>query len=113
MLRAPGQALTDTTGSYVADLTAGTNISVSGGGSETANITVNVVANPTFATSVTSPKLVLTSGTLPTCNNAAVGTQVMYTKGAGASETKSLCVCEQLAGPAYAWSAATSTGDCT
>ena len=31
---------TDTTGSYVADLTAGTGISVSGGGSETANITV-------------------------------------------------------------------------
>lgn len=31
---------TDTTGSYVADLTAGTGISVSGGGSETANVTV-------------------------------------------------------------------------
>jgi hypothetical protein len=31
---------TDTTGNYVADLTAGSGISVSGGGSETANITV-------------------------------------------------------------------------
>lgn len=31
---------TDTTGNYVADLTAGTGISVSGGGTETANITV-------------------------------------------------------------------------
>lgn len=31
---------TDTTGNYVADLTAGTGISVSGGGSETANVTV-------------------------------------------------------------------------
>ena len=35
---------TDTTGAYVADLTAGTYIDVSGGGAETANITVTVDA---------------------------------------------------------------------
>ena len=33
---------TDTTGNYVADITAGTAIDVSGGGSETATVTVNV-----------------------------------------------------------------------
>lgn len=48
---------TDTTGNYVATITSGTNISVSGSGSETAAVTVNTVANPTFATHVSTPEI--------------------------------------------------------
>jgi hypothetical protein len=53
---------TDTTGNYVATATAGTNISITGSGTETAAITVATVNNPTFSTSVTTPFIGTASG---------------------------------------------------
>ena len=46
---------TKTSGNYVATVAAGTNMSVSGSGSPTAAVTIGIVANPTFSTSVTTP----------------------------------------------------------
>lgn len=67
-----------------------------------------------FTTSVAAPTLIQSSvNVLPTCDINAVGHTIMYDKGAGASQTISQCVCEQQAGPAYAWGSTTSTGDCT
>lgn len=49
----------------------------------------------------------------PTCDSSALGLEIVYRKGAGATEITSRCVCEQIAGPSYVWNSATSSGDCT
>lgn len=49
----------------------------------------------------------------PTCDASGLGLEIMYKKGAGASEVVSKCICEQIAGPNYVWAPATATGDCT
>ena len=80
---------TDTTGAYVSDLTAGTYIDVSGGGAETANVTVTMDATEveavtwgaggnasntwTVALSGTDPTMVFGSDEIRLPNNVVVG----------------------------------------
>ena len=67
---------TDTTGNYVATVAAGTGISVSGSGSETAAVTVAI--DSTVATLTGSQTLTNKTLTSPTINTPSIGTSATF-----------------------------------